>query len=804
MSGSITGVTESSSENSAKMASTSWVRNYVATNSGSISSTKTLESFTATAGQTSFTITNGYTPGLLDIYLNGSFLNTSEYTATDGSTLVLTNAASLDDVIDVVKTNAFYVGASPNARESYLYTATASQTTFAATYTPGQVDVFYNGSKLAPAEFTATNGTSVVLTTAATSGDVVEIMGWLTGGGLTGTRTLTINGVTYDLSANRSWTIPTGVTSFNTRTGAVTLLSGDVTGALGYTPYNATNPSGYITASALSSYLPLSGGTLTGALSGTSATFSAGTTSSFGFGVTQNSTFPFGSTNGNRIAAFTYNSGDGNGIQIGYDTAAGTGIIAGGTNVSGAGIDFYTYNGSAWASRMRVTKDGNVGIGTTSNIDQKLTVNGRIRVSPDGNNGGDMAVNDGGLAFSTIGATPIQFWTNNYSTQTFKVASNGDIYANNNAALFFGASALTYLAGGNTSMTLAVNNATALSFNSSRAATFSSSVSASVIYSNTDFRTDGGTVKVGAGSNNYYTQLSTAYNYPYVDSYLDSVAGASYEGRLQLRTSTAGGSLVTKVIVYNNGQVGIGTTSPNGSAKLDVAGNIMSSGSSTILMLNNTGGTAQSWWVGQDTAGNNDGIFYIYNATSSSQAINIRKNNNVIVGMTTDTGNKFTVNGNIVAYGSTGGLNILGTYHTGNSTQYAWFNSGNGGMTLTHSGVANVGTFNMSTGVYTTTSDLNKKKDIEVSSLGLNEVLQLIPKTYRFKTEAENSKKSIGFIAQEVKNIIPNAYSETVIDSEVFIGLEYTSFIPVLVKAVQELKAENDQLKDILTRNNII
>ena len=56
------------------------------------------------------------------------------------------------------------------------------------------------------------------------------------------------------------------VTSFNTRTGAVTLTSGDVTGALGYTPYNSTNPNGYITSSALSSYLPLSGGTLTGAL----------------------------------------------------------------------------------------------------------------------------------------------------------------------------------------------------------------------------------------------------------------------------------------------------------------------------------------------------------------------------------------------------------------------------------------------------------------------------------------------------------------------------------------------------------
>jgi hypothetical protein len=40
-----------------------------------------------------------------------------------------------------------------------------------------------------------------------------------------------------------------GVSSFNTRTGAVTLSSSDVTTALGFTPYNSTNPSGYITSS---------------------------------------------------------------------------------------------------------------------------------------------------------------------------------------------------------------------------------------------------------------------------------------------------------------------------------------------------------------------------------------------------------------------------------------------------------------------------------------------------------------------------------------------------------------------------
>lgn len=39
-----------------------------------------------------------------------------------------------------------------------------------------------------------------------------------------------------------------------------------VTSALGYTPYNSTNPSGFITSASLSSYMLLSGGTFTGAI----------------------------------------------------------------------------------------------------------------------------------------------------------------------------------------------------------------------------------------------------------------------------------------------------------------------------------------------------------------------------------------------------------------------------------------------------------------------------------------------------------------------------------------------------------
>lgn len=63
----------------------------------------------------------------------------------------------------------------------YSYTATAGQTTFAATYDVGYVDVYLNGVKLvsgASNDFTATNGTSVVLTTGASAGDTLDIIGY--------------------------------------------------------------------------------------------------------------------------------------------------------------------------------------------------------------------------------------------------------------------------------------------------------------------------------------------------------------------------------------------------------------------------------------------------------------------------------------------------------------------------------------------------------------------------------------------------------------------------------------------------
>jgi hypothetical protein len=72
---------------------------------------RTVTNTTATAGQTSFTIPS-YTVGYVDVYRNGVYLPTSDYTATTGTTVVLNNAATVGDTITTI---SFYVSSVLNA-----------------------------------------------------------------------------------------------------------------------------------------------------------------------------------------------------------------------------------------------------------------------------------------------------------------------------------------------------------------------------------------------------------------------------------------------------------------------------------------------------------------------------------------------------------------------------------------------------------------------------------------------------------------------------------------------------------------
>ncbi len=126
------------------------------------------------------------------------------------------------------------IGVSSPGNTAYLsttdFTATAGQTTFtpSGSYQVGFVQVFRNGSRLGNADYTATNGTTVVLNNACVAGDLVSIQVYtltsisnalpLTGGTVTGASTFNA-GVTFSSTASIAGNVTLGSSLLATPSG---------------------------------------------------------------------------------------------------------------------------------------------------------------------------------------------------------------------------------------------------------------------------------------------------------------------------------------------------------------------------------------------------------------------------------------------------------------------------------------------------------------------------------------------------------------------------------------------------------
>ena len=87
------------------------------------------------------------------------------------------------------------------------------------------------------------------------------------------------------------------------------------------------------------------------------------------------------------------------------------------------------------------------------------------------------------------------------------------------------------------------------------------------------------------------------------------------------------------------------------------------------------------------------------------------------------------------------------------------------------------------------TSDMNLKNTIENTPFGLNEILLLNPVTFLYNDEnrkIDSDVKEVGFIAQDVFDIIPNAVSSTGTGD---LQLDYRAITATLDKAIQEQQA---------------
>jgi hypothetical protein len=87
--------------------------------------------FVATAGQTVFTLTQGYSVGDVDVFLNGiKLVDSDDYTAINGTTVILTTGTLAGDYLQVVSYNQF------NAANTYTKTESDSRYMVATGTTP--------------------------------------------------------------------------------------------------------------------------------------------------------------------------------------------------------------------------------------------------------------------------------------------------------------------------------------------------------------------------------------------------------------------------------------------------------------------------------------------------------------------------------------------------------------------------------------------------------------------------------------------------------------------------------------------
>ena len=98
----------------------------------------------------------------------------------------------------------------------------------------------------------------------------------------------------------------------------------------------------------------------------------------------------------------------------------------------------------------------------------------------------------------------------------------------------------------------------------------------------------------------------------------------------------------------------------------------------------------------------------------------------------------------------------------------------------------------VASGDVTAFSDETLKTDINTINDALSTVGKLRGVSYKWK---ENNKPSIGVIAQEVEQIIPELVHTSEHDGKEVKSVDYGKMVGVLIEAIKELKAEVEELK---------
>lgn len=131
--------------------------------------------YTGNGTTSNYTVTLGTTVNSVIVTENGVVQTpTTDYTIL-GNQLTFTSAPAAGTAIVIREIPAGAVGGNSVYSRTAI-TAIAGQTTFAVAYNIGFLEVYFNGALLNSIDYTATNGSTVILTDAAAAGDILEFI----------------------------------------------------------------------------------------------------------------------------------------------------------------------------------------------------------------------------------------------------------------------------------------------------------------------------------------------------------------------------------------------------------------------------------------------------------------------------------------------------------------------------------------------------------------------------------------------------------------------------------------------------
>jgi len=327
-------------------------------------------------------------------------------------------------------------------------------------------------------------------------------------------------------------------------------------------------------------------------------------------------------------------------------------------------------------------------------------------------------------------------------------------------------------------------------------------------------------VKAISGFSELYIQGSSSTSGMYLfDQNTESGLWKVDSGYMAFGTTNA-----ERMRITSAGLVGIGTSSPT--ARLEVYGGESGMGQFTLAgtyggIMRFAGSGVNKWAISVESGLGSD-KFGIFSYGASAYVAVITTAGNVGIGTsspsvllhaktTGDGYNMLTIestsgDAGIALKGGTGGTSVGGFTIQGQNGGSMVFVDRNStpATRMTISSNGSIGAPS-GTNIYNA-SDVRLKKNISTTTYGLDTISALNPVKFNWVDgfePTEDGKDMLGFVAQEVQQVIPEAIESfgensitignTEIDNPLRVNEKF--IIPVLVKAIQELKAEIETLK---------